>query len=1311
MPEGPRANPFVGPVSYLEGQILYGRRREAAELADLIISRRVVLLYSPSGAGKTSVIRTRLRRELEVRGKGRLRISPVIRVNYVAPNVACNRYVLSVLRHLENSFAREEQLDDAALAKFDLTAYLEERWGPKSTPDRQLYDLLVFDQFEEIFTLDPVDRDAKRDFFEALGAALGKRDACDTGEDERSRFVRWGLFSMREDFIAELDEYRDLLPTSLATRYRLNLLDRAQAREAIQSPAADAAVEFRDDAVERVLDELTKVRISQSGAGAWAQGKFVEPVQLQVVCRRLWAEVVTPQTRRIALEDLTSLDKDNCGLGEVDAALSAYYDEQVRAAAQGSAVRERVIREWIDAELITPSKVRSQVLRDGGEARPVTEAEIDRLIDGHVLRSDERGGRDWVEITHDRLINPIVWSNNRWLSALPPLLQQSRLWERSGRQDGYLLAGDALVEAESWAQAHEAELQERDRTFLLLSRHQRERADEEKVRAAALAAAHGRLRRIVLLLAFAGFLLLGYAVRSHFQRLELTDLNATNLAQRHLSEIVVTLSQADRKTLVDYRLALERVLQADARLTQAQAALAQAAPAAGWRALDQRLWASLRDAPGPVRRVFGLQRNASGGSSMAAQLAQERISVDASLLDALRAAPPIVAKLSGHRDAIRTIAMSPDGTTMVSAGYDGRILLWDRASGMRRGNGIAAGVRISALAYHAPTGLVAAGDGAGMIRLWRFSPDGAARAVAELNTDLRVHGQRITGLAFEPSGEILAAASWDRRIALWDVRDPARATPLAQFGADVHRGIVYALAYNREGTKLATADWDGRVLVWDALPTASSPAGVPRMRELVAERTQTGRIALNTVAFSPDSRFVAAGGHEGSVLLWPLASPGEGRRLHGLGGHDAPVFEVAFSANGEVLASVGLDKTLILWDAPQAELWRPGQDLPVRRRIAALPERLYSVAFDRGTIDRIAIGGSRSIFLLDASGPASPLALRLPGSSSDPGAAAKTTRWEGVELVRDGTLVLATRGAEVWAWDISAAPPRAPGAPAFMHAGLTSFAADANGARVVTGNKEGEVLLWRNESGTWRASSIQVAGNRPERVNATALAKDGSLLAAAIGNVLYVWNVADPAAPKEMLAQAFDTARVRTVAFSPVENLLAVGGTGMPLQLWRAQGTRMVAADAADPARQTVINDISFASDGKTLATGDEDMRVVEWTVQPLASRQQFTEHERGVRSVVLATREAAPVLFSADRDGNVLVRLGLHDERHARMLLSGYRRDLLIAGDARGERLVTTGDDVSVWDLRAGTLRRVACSIASPKLEDGTDPCALYRH
>src|ERR1041385_8714204 len=102
----PMANPYIGPRAFRTGEHLYGRQREAGQLTNLIIAERVVLLHSPSGAGKTSLIRAAVIPRLV---KMRFQVLPAMRVNIdpaSTPGVGagvdynridCNRYVFSAL--------------------------------------------------------------------------------------------------------------------------------------------------------------------------------------------------------------------------------------------------------------------------------------------------------------------------------------------------------------------------------------------------------------------------------------------------------------------------------------------------------------------------------------------------------------------------------------------------------------------------------------------------------------------------------------------------------------------------------------------------------------------------------------------------------------------------------------------------------------------------------------------------------------------------------------------------------------------------------------------------------------------------------------------------------------------------------------------------------------------------------------------------------------------------------------------------------------------------------------------------------------
>ena len=122
-------NPYIGPRAFRKGEKIYGRQRETDQLVNLIIAERIVLLYSPSGAGKPSLIRAALIPRLV---KMKFQVSPIVRVNLDVPDFrgieeGVNRYVLSTLLSLEEGTPAEERRSTGELAKMRLVDYLAER--------------------------------------------------------------------------------------------------------------------------------------------------------------------------------------------------------------------------------------------------------------------------------------------------------------------------------------------------------------------------------------------------------------------------------------------------------------------------------------------------------------------------------------------------------------------------------------------------------------------------------------------------------------------------------------------------------------------------------------------------------------------------------------------------------------------------------------------------------------------------------------------------------------------------------------------------------------------------------------------------------------------------------------------------------------------------------------------------------------------------------------------------------------------------------------------------------------------------------
>ena len=420
------ASPYVGPRTFTEKErgLFFGRSREVDDLVHLLLAERIVLLYSPSGAGKSSLLQAGLIPQLKELGfetKGPLRAN-------------------------------------------DLTNF---PWQEISQDPHG--EVLIFDQFEETVTVDPVNVEAKKSFFQQLGQALHNRG-------------RWAVFAIREDYLAALDPYLNLIPTRLSNTFRLNLLGEKGAKDAICLPAKNAGIPFIPEAADALFDDLRTIQIQLPDGGKdTAKGDYVEPVQLQVVCDRIWrdlpenAQEIHPENIQ-ARKDPANKDGGDAkdSLSEVDRALADFYSHTVSDVAKLPAVAsknvtERDLRDWFERHLITPQGIRTQVLKSEGLGDQVSE-ELDKA---HIVRSETRSNREFLELAHDRLVQPLLASNKEWREKnLSPFQQEAEKWnENSERSPDRLLRGEALRQAELWAKSNALNATERD--FLKASQRAR----------------------------------------------------------------------------------------------------------------------------------------------------------------------------------------------------------------------------------------------------------------------------------------------------------------------------------------------------------------------------------------------------------------------------------------------------------------------------------------------------------------------------------------------------------------------------------------------------------------------------------------------------------------------------------------------------------------------------------------------------------------------------------------------------------------------------------------------------------------------
>ncbi len=434
--------PFVGPRALTEADGIYGRDWDRARLRDLLFARRIVLMHSPSGAGKTSLIQAGLiplLREKGITVFGPVRPGISQRAGTITAGRGQTRYGISMLLQLDDTLPEDKRSPPEQIAGMSILEYLKHcRDVIKGDAERAGPGIVVIDQFEEVLTFDPTDSRQKMAFFRDLGAALRQSDVM-------------VLFSIREDYVGSLEPFLDLLPTRLETRFRLDMLGEHGAMQAIQNPARSAGVKFQSAAARQVWKSLSEVRVLEpDGSTTVKQGPYVEAVQLQVVCKQLW-DADRPDAGQITADDVRNL-------GQVDDALGYFFSDAVAAALQASAAKpepgtpqpsERKIREWVETRFITSQGLRGQVMEASEALDDMPREVIRSLVNSYVLREEPRRGMRFYELSHDRLILPIRRDNRKWIeSHYTSLAAQADRWKDSNRSDDLLLNAETAAKAQ-----------------------------------------------------------------------------------------------------------------------------------------------------------------------------------------------------------------------------------------------------------------------------------------------------------------------------------------------------------------------------------------------------------------------------------------------------------------------------------------------------------------------------------------------------------------------------------------------------------------------------------------------------------------------------------------------------------------------------------------------------------------------------------------------------------------------------------------------------------------------------------------------
>ena len=874
-------NPFIGPHPLPKNAPIFGRDREITELRHLLIAERIVLLYSPSGAGKSSLVNAGLIPEFA----NSFDVWEPTRVNTPPQNNATNPYVQSAIAGWKKP-GEQTNLKDFVTA---------------NTTSKN--PLLIFDQFEEILRTNPTDTAGQKEFFRQLADLLALPHI-------------WALIIIREDFLAPLLPFFATLPTHLRHRYRLNLFTPAQAESCMRGLAAKGEPQrtFQPDALAELTANLsTAIVQSLDGKKKVITGSNVEPMQMQVVCHRLWNGMDEDDT----VIDLIDVQKH----ADVVASLGAYYDEAITGITGQHQTPERAIRDWFSRKLITRDETRGQVQKGEFETEGLPTAIVEAFVAKYIVRVEERRTTRWYELAHDSLVRPILKANADWRATnLTHAQKAADTWSENGKPDGLLLTGDDLTTAQSWKGVYTPVEQE------FLDRSARRQAIEDAQKAAAIREAeqNQKLRkslRIVIAASILALLLAGAAWVSYKQA-QASEATANKNAERATvqsirAKISAELAKVREAEAKEQRsLAVENQEKAEEQERQAKVALHAASILEASRALylgqnnvalvhfARALRLDPTSTPARTGIAEALQRPSWG-------LLRHKIPVPSGLLHASFSSDGkkvIVATgnqaqiwnvLDGkplgrplpHKDHAFDLSFSPDGRLALTT--DGnRVLLWNASTGEPFGQPLVHAendpVLAASFSHDSTRILTAAGRTA---RIWNVADS------RQIGNGMS-HGAKLHLAVFSPKSDLVLTASLDKDAQVWS------ATSGAPIGKRLrHTEIFFVAQFNQQGSRVVTGSKD-RAQVWNAL--TGDPIGKPMPHPDTVFHTE----------FSPDNRYLVTASADKSARLWSVneAVPAEfGTPIGTPLAHTAGIGAVHFIEAGRRFMTVAHD-AVQFWD-------------------------------------------------------------------------------------------------------------------------------------------------------------------------------------------------------------------------------------------------------------------------------------------------------------------------------------------------------------------------------------------------------------